>query len=172
MLVSRKCNLCNETKTQVLFRKNSFNIVKCRNCGLVYVDLQSTYIKIPDLYDFDFFEGNKKSRGYSGYLGEKDNIKRNSKKRWRRIERYQKRGKLLDVGCAAGFFLCTAAENWEVTGVDISEYMSSYARDVLGLNVLTGGFVECNLPSEYFDVITMWDLIEHTQDPAENLAKA
>ncbi len=172
MLPSKKCNLCNGNKTQFLFRKNSFNIVKCRNCGFVYVDSQLTDIKIPDLYDFDFFEGNKKSRGYSGYLRERDNIMRNSKKRLRRIERYQKRGKLLDVGCAAGFFLYTAGENWEVTGVDISEYMSNYARDKLGLNVVTGRFIECNLPSEYFDVITMWDIIAHTKDPAENLAQA
>jgi len=168
----RKCNLCHSTEIESLFTKNSFDIVKCKKCGLVYVQPQPNDEEIRALYKADFFEGGDQFGSYSAYFKERDNIIRNSKEQLGKIERYKQRGKLLDVGCAAGFFLDVARAKWEITGVELSEYAASYAGDVLGLHVIGGKFTECDLPRKYFDVITMWDFIDHTQDPMANLSKA
>lgn len=173
LLSLKKCNLCHSTQSEFLFRKNSFDIVKCKKCDLVCAQPQPSDEEIRDLYSADFFEGRKQLGSYSAYFKERDCIVRNSKKFLRQFGRYKQRGKILDVGCAAGFFLDVArAKKWQTTGIELSEYMASYARDVLGLQVINGKFTECDLPRKHFDVITMWDFLDHTQDPMANLRKA
>ena len=82
------------------------------------------------------------------------------------------RGRLLDVGCAAGFFLVEAQRHYEVKGVEFSEFSSHFAREHFGLDVFTGSLAQARLPSAHFDLITLWDVIEHVPDPDVVLAEA
>jgi SAM-dependent methyltransferase len=78
----------------------------------------------------------------------------------------------LDVGCAAGFFLDVAHEaGWQATGVELSPYMSEQARQ-RGLDVKTGSLEEVDFPLGAFDLISMWDMIEHAQHPRAVLERA
>ena len=74
-------------------------------------------------------------------------------------------GRLLDVGCAAGFFLEAASAHYHVTGVELSPFASAYARETLGLRVLTGDVTDGLVDGEQFDVVTVWNTIEHMADP-------
>lgn len=91
------------------------------------------------------------------------------------INKYiEKSGKLLDVGCAFGLFLATAKNSgWDVTGVEISEFASKYAKNKLKLNVITGeleGLIRDNrIEKNSFDVVTLWDTLEHVCDPSSLL---
>ena len=86
------------------------------------------------------------------------------------IEQYKAGGKLLDVGCALGIFLHLARKRrWKTYGVDISRYAASFAREVLGLNVFSGELDEAQFPEKWFDVITLWDVVEHFPDPSRQL---
>jgi 2-polyprenyl-3-methyl-5-hydroxy-6-metoxy-1,4-benzoquinol methylase len=86
------------------------------------------------------------------------------------IERYKGGGKLLDVGCALGVFLYLARERgWEVYGVDVSRYAASYAREVFGLKVFVQELEDVQFPDKWFDVITLWDVLEHFTDPSLQL---
>lgn len=93
------------------------------------------------------------------------------------IDKYfNKPGRLLDVGCAMGFFLDTARKHgWDVTGVEISDYASSYARDELRLNVFNDELMNLIKNGEIgihsFDAVTLWDTLEHVCDP-KSLLKA
>lgn len=81
-------------------------------------------------------------------------------------------GKLLDVGAATGFFLDLArTRGWQTHGVEPSRYASEVASRK-GLTVHRGVVEELDLPDESFDVITMWDVIEHVNDPDASLAAA
>ena len=86
--------------------------------------------------------------------------------------RWPPRGRLLDIGCAAGFFLAEARQHYEVQGVELSAWSSAHARDALGLSVFTGTLAQANLASDQFDVITLWDVIEHVPDPVPLLTEA
>lgn len=82
-----------------------------------------------------------------------------------------KRGKLLDVGCAMGSFLASAkTDGWDVEGVEISEYSSRHARETLNVNVFSGSLNEAikagQIQAGSFDVVTLWDALEHLTDPA------
>jgi SAM-dependent methyltransferase len=75
---------------------------------------------------------------------------------------------LLDVGCYAGFFLEQARERgWRVAGVEPSKWAAAFARRELGLEVWQGP-IEGYLPEDparRFDLVTLWDVLEHLSDP-------
>lgn len=86
------------------------------------------------------------------------------------IERQLPPGSLLEVGCWLGFLLDEAAQRgWDVTGLEPSEFASLYARDRLGLEVLTTDLFEAELEPKSFDAIVLGDVIEHLIDPGAAL---
>jgi SAM-dependent methyltransferase len=87
-----------------------------------------------------------------------------------RIERFAGPGALLDMGCWVGFLLAEARDRgWETLGVEPSDFASAYARDRLGLEVLTEDLFEVELPQGHYDAVVMADVIEHLPRPADAL---
>jgi len=73
---------------------------------------------------------------------------------------------MLDVGCNLGFFLSVArAQGYEVHGVEISAESVKYAQEQLNLDVVCGTIETASYPDRSFDVITLWDVIEHVPQP-------
>jgi 2-polyprenyl-3-methyl-5-hydroxy-6-metoxy-1,4-benzoquinol methylase len=120
-----------------------------------------------NFYTEEYFYDSKGAYGYENYSIEgKIHIQR----RIKIVETYTSSGKLLEVGCATGQWLKAMKEkNWDVYGIELSEFASKYARDKFGLNVLTGRLKEQNLLNNYFDVVVMWDTIEHLINPMAEL---
>lgn len=169
------CNLCNSNDAKLLYIKTDsladrrdFNIVQCKKCGLVYVTPRHTLDALRKRYTKEYY-----SRWvYEDYIGMEKELKTMFRGRLGRIEKYKKGRRLLDIGCAAGFFLEVAKENgWEAFGVELSEYASNYARE-RGLNVFTGDLADTAFPDAYFDVVTMWAVIANLRDPHRNLIEA
>jgi 2-polyprenyl-3-methyl-5-hydroxy-6-metoxy-1,4-benzoquinol methylase len=80
---------------------------------------------------------------------------------------------LLDVGCATGSFLSLAqAKGWECRGVEVSAFAAAQARERTGCEIFCGKLEDAPFGSGTFDVITMWDLLEHLPDPLQGLEKA
>ena len=79
---------------------------------------------------------------------------------------FPKPGRVLDVGCAAGYFLrVMQEEGWQVTGLEPSDTIRRTAEERLGAeNVRAGLLGQVELPPQSFDLITMWDVIEHIPD--------
>jgi SAM-dependent methyltransferase len=74
--------------------------------------------------------------------------------------------KLLDVGCAGGAFLVAArAAGFEVCGVEPSRWLSGFARREYGCDVRQGILAAGMFPEGSFDVISLWDVLEHVPDP-------
>ncbi|HSA78465.1 MAG TPA: class I SAM-dependent methyltransferase [Nitrospirota bacterium] len=90
--------------------------------------------------------------------------------RKRRIERYIRKGRILDIGCGRGLFLSLMRTGgWDVAGTEFDEETASYASRVYGLKVKSGGPSSWGFPDESFDVITIHHALEHIPDPAEML---
>ncbi len=74
-------------------------------------------------------------------------------------------GRLLDVGAGMGFFVREAADaGWEAQGIDVSHVAVDYGQTRLGCAMQL--CLLDDLPAAaQFDAVTMWDLIEHVDDP-------
>jgi SAM-dependent methyltransferase len=90
------------------------------------------------------------------------------------IRRFRKRGRLLDVGCASGIFLSAAANaGWNVVGVEPSEALCDAARARLAGRgeIIQAPLEQVGLQPSSFDVITLWDVLEHVTDPVAFLER-
>jgi len=89
------------------------------------------------------------------------------------IERHAPGRRLLDVGCAQGFFLAAARERgYEVMGLEPSRPVALFAREALRLTVLEGRLQDVDLGDRRWDVVTFTDSLEYLPDPVEDLRKA
>jgi len=156
-----KCNLCGADSTKLLFIEKGWQIVQCRRCGLVYANPRPSSNEL-----IKFYQEGEYSQVGPNYLAKRESKLCRARRELRKIGRYKKGGKLLDIGCGARFFLKEAQKRgWKVSGVDLSREMIEYAREEFDLNLFAESLSQAHFPSEYFDVITMYDLLEHLEDP-------
>ncbi len=154
------CDLCGKDDAALLVVKNGFHVVRCRGCTLVYVNPRPRVTALTAQYETDSFFGHQ--------------VERANDKSWRPqaqarmalINRLQPvRGALLDVGCSAGWFLSVARDaGWKVSGLDVSAPAVAYSRS-RGLDARVATLDSHGLPAGSFDVITMFDCIEHMPSP-------
>jgi len=161
------CNLCDRYAFNILYRKQleglTYQIVKCKGCGLVYMNPHFAKEENRELYNEDYY-----------YFDTKDDLLNlhKAEEQFRRIKRYSSGGKLLEIGCAKGFFLKIASSHgWESYGVDISAHACMFAQKQLNLNVIPQALEDADLPERSFDLIALWDTIEHFRDPFKALTK-
>jgi SAM-dependent methyltransferase len=163
--VTAACLLCGEITRDRLFEL-ARPIVRCQGCGLVYAENEGP--APTHLYDERYYKG----LVYADYLADRPAIHRNAARALGELEALAPGRRLLDVGCAAGFFLEAARQRgWSVEGVEVSAYASEHARRELGLEVRTGSVTDLDLGAARFDAVTLWDVIEHLDRPDLALRK-
>ncbi len=171
--VNTPCDLCGSNANSPVFEKNGFSGVRCSACGLVFINPRPTaeYLK-NNVYNEGYFDA-EKGYGIEDLFGKsrRDSLKR-AEGLFTEVEKYGVKGAVLDIGCAAGYFLETARKRgWEPHGVEISDFAAGHARDTLKLDVLTGDLLHLHLPREKFDLALLMDIIEHLTSPKEGLKK-
>ncbi len=138
------------------------SIIRCPDCGLAYVDPQPSFAELEKIYaDAEYFHG----QFYTDYIGDKAIAQANFQHRVDALRRYQPGGRLFEAGCAYGFFLELAQQYWTVEGIDLAGDAIRYAQETLKLNVQRGDFESHPPARESFEVVALWDTIEHLYDP-------
>lgn len=168
------CPLCAEEAVLSLYPLKGFSIVRCRRCGLVFSTLSVDRHKLEHMYSDSYFQTRREyffqNSTHDVPPSKEDPNIRNFRHGLSLIDRYGSKGRLLDVGCALGAFLSLARkQGWETHGVDISRYAASYCREVLGHDAVDGDLREIQFPDHWFEVVTLWDVLEHFPDPAGQL---
>lgn len=166
-----KCNICESLSIDNFLKKGNYEIVRCNNCGLAFVKNIPSDADLNNLYTDSFFIDGQKSP-LDGFNIKENPTYLNALMRLENIKRigYDK-GQLLDIGCATGIFLKAASSFFDCTGLDVSEYATEFARKNLGINALCGNIFDINFKSQSFDIVTMWDVIEHVRDPNRYIEK-
>lgn len=152
-----KCCVCGNTEKSgfsVRFQKNGVNIMQCNNCSFIF---------IPPYY--------RKNISYVDYKDEKvaDAVRKGNN--WIKIQRnllrydlirkFVPKGKLFDLGVGWGHFLLAGKKlGYDVYGIEISHQPYLYSKNDLGLPVDRIDFFEMPEDNKY-DVLTMWDVLEH-----------
>lgn len=135
-----------------------FSIKKNKKCGLVHVYPLPSQKEINRLYKGDYY------KNYSNYSSQKLVHQRYFRKKLIEIKKKIQAGRILDMGCALGFFLEEARNlGFEVQGSDISSYAVSYCKKK-GFEATTD-LTQLIKNNKRFDVITAFEVIEHERDP-------
>ncbi|WP_288550706.1 class I SAM-dependent methyltransferase [uncultured Brachyspira sp.] len=168
-----KCYLCDyEGDMKIKSNVNGSNILLCPNCTLEFMYPQTSDEELSKIYS------GKNYPTCSFDNGIKENpitlMKRKTfNKVLKKILPYCNYGNLLDIGCSSGLLLEEAKLlGFEPYGIEISEYASSIAKKRIGSERIYNGTLESsNFNKNFFNVITMIDLIEHVRNPVETLKK-
>ena len=158
------CIICNSKNISFFIHKNNCDIFCCNNCKLLFVHPVKT--DTATIYSDDYFCGAKKTFGYINYDSDKEPMISTFIRYLEIIEKIlPNKGKLLDVGAATGFFIDIAQKRgWNATGIELSDFAASSAR-AKGFNVKTGTLSSSDFLPESYDVVTIFDVIEHFPDP-------
>ena len=165
------CNLCGSAHADHLFTKGGYRLVRCRECGLAYIANPPDDEAVAAIYTAD--------ADYHDHLLDADDpvfrtMRRIARQHLRVLRRSRPdlAGKrVLDVGCSSGLFLDEARRaGAEVYGAELSPETARFAREHFGLTVHRGDWRGAGYEPRSFDVITLFDVIEHLPDPKGELA--
>lgn len=157
-LSTPRCMLCGGSEHRAVFHEFGTDILECRRCHHVfssfpaeahYAGYWDEQLAEPDV----FYWNDAHARMYQDFA---------------RKFLEQRSGRLIDVGCGLGFFLKAIEpfRDWGAHGCEISPEAVRYARETLGLNgVVSGRLEDAGFEPGAFDIITMWDVIEHILEP-------
>jgi SAM-dependent methyltransferase len=163
------CGLCGSAEQRLRFADGPFRVVTCARCDLTYVTPRLTDASLLALvYDAGYWRSNAaKERGYTDYCADETLYTRTYQRRLAVVRRHFARpGRVLDVGCAAGFFLSVVRDaGWEITGLEPSAAIRAVAERRLGVENVRGGLLGgVDLEAGSYDLVTLWDVIEHVPD--------
>jgi SAM-dependent methyltransferase len=176
------CDLCGATGSVPLYRvrdtlyhlPGEYILRRCEQCGLIYLSPRPIQQSIGHYYPED----------YASYHRPIED-ERIPLMRWMRRRKLQKRrdliekyggclpGCILDVGSSTGLFLNEMQHaGWKVSGIEPIESAAAFARERFELDVFRGMLSEATYDRGSFDVVTFWDVLEHTFSPRAEIAQA
>lgn len=159
--MEKRCNLCNESLFEKIYKKSSYNLLRCKKCSLIFVYPQPTDKELASAYSYK-----------SGYFEYTDFPKGKLNPFFENIFRKMKNGMFLDVGCGTGYALYTAkACGWNEEGIDLNKDAIARIRK-MGLNAVYANIDNFSGKNGKYDIINMGDLIEHVKNPEKTIRKA
>jgi SAM-dependent methyltransferase len=155
------CLICRGTDIEPLYK----GLLRCRQCDYRFADITLSDEDLVKLYDRNnFHEGN-----FFDYAGDEKYFKKNFGLRMEVLRRFldkDRHQRLLEIGSAYGLFLDVARNDFrELLGIDLTDEGVEYTRERLKLPAIQGDFLQHDFGDSRFDVVCMWDTIEHLRRP-------
>jgi SAM-dependent methyltransferase len=155
------CVVCGGTRASRLYA----GILRCEACGHVFADMRLTDEELFRLYNEEFFTGAE----FSDYASDERHFRKNFGLRFKELSKFidpARHKRLLEIGSAYGFFLDTVKQHFDsAEGIDITDAGTLHARERLGLDVVQADFLAHDYGARKFDVVCLWDTIEHLREP-------
>lgn len=159
--VEISCDICGSGRSRPLFTKEGFVHVRCSDCGLVYVNPRLT-----DHLDGQIFAGTAEMGDDSLNTAQINKFVIELKQ----LDKFKRTGRILEIGPGKGWFLQQALNlGWETWAVEVNVKAITRLRQIGIQRVISGSADSFHVPEGHFDVVRMWDVIEHLQHPIKTL---
>lgn len=164
LVQKRKCPNCKSKLNFILFTKDYFKYRKCERCSLIYVSPILKEKEIIKLYKDSLY-----SNAWGKILSNKTEYKFNQNKFdniLRDVKKItNKKGKLLDIGCAVGQLLDTfKRDDWETHGIELNNLERKISQKKNHI-VYDRKIEDDYLPEKSFDLVSILEVLEHVYDP-------
>lgn len=163
------CPICGRDRSEIFCIKNGKEYRLCSNCTHVFLTAPPESEEVTKYYSDRISHHSSTTKQQWDYSETKfDNF---YKPLLKRIEHLSNGKRILDVGCSNGAFMKAAERRgWSPEGVELET--SSYQVALQnGLHVRNEDLLSCAFPDQAFDIVTMWQLIEHLSAPRELVAE-
>lgn len=158
-----RCFVCKNDEWNELYS----GLCKCKSCGFIRAEDNFFNIQPSKIYERKYYTNGE----YLNYKKERNALEKNFSGRIEEIIKYKREGKLLEIGCAYGYFLNIAKIYFNTIGIELDSTTQKIAKDTSGQKVIRGDFLKIRIPKNSYDVICMFDVIEHLINPAKYLSK-
>ena len=207
------CDLCggNDCEPVLVGRDHllkgdaQFQVVRCRECGLIYTNPRPTARELSRFYPAEYYQlpaltlSLSRFERWMGLLYGDENgteagnltrawfLRRLARRLLARLFPYEvnkllplplallgKQGRLLDVGCGHGYYLWKIRNmtvGWECYGLDMSPNAFAYIRNDPQIRCFVGELADAEFPAAFFDLVTLWHVLEHLRSPQAALAE-
>src|SRR5438105_6856496 len=169
----RGCGVCGATSARELYTagdrlRNSerrFILGGCDGCGVLRTLPEMSDAELALFYPKDYWGGQPSLDWIRKSQAEKTSFLASCEPRG---------GRILDVGCGAGFFLrALDPKTWDPFGIEIGKAAAAAAERVIGVGrIFNGTLIASACEDEYFDVVSFWSALEHTNEPRDHLSEA
>ncbi len=162
------CPVCGGLDSTFELQVGGYALTRCRACRLLYVSPMPSAAFLQAHYQDPAYFCGDNDQGYHDYAGMHKALRPHFRRRLQTLRaRFPAGGRLLDYGCADGYFLELArADGWEIAGVELARPMAEKAEAALHQSIAAD---LANAAEENLDVITLWEVIEHLPQPMEVL---
>ena len=158
----KTCPVCQDSKLRFFVKKYEFGMDKCESCGLIFCNPYPSKQQI-----YHYYNSEMKKFENDFFIESFENRLNIFYPRIEIIKKYRKSGKILDIGSSIGVFLEAlkrVEHNFQLTCCDIDKDSCNKLRNRYPkVDVINSDFVDIEkIP--YYDIITMWDTVEHIVD--------
>jgi 2-polyprenyl-3-methyl-5-hydroxy-6-metoxy-1,4-benzoquinol methylase len=169
------CPACGGKNHKLVFKSKDFrlktsadifSVVKCLDCGFLFLNPRPLRSEVIHAYTLDFHKSDEtilyKFIKPCFSISEESNI--------RALKEYKESGRLLDVGCGNGSFILAMQEKgYDVWGVELNLEAKKFTSQGLEGRISYQEIEECRFPPNSFDIITMFQSLEHIYDLSTTL---
>lgn len=179
-LSDHSCDWCGTNDYKIIFEgpdllsdlPGKFCFVQCSQCGLYRQNPRLEWNQLQNYYP----------EGYSSHSKQVSDLSSKIKKidkrygLWKRVKfvsKYKASGNWLDIGCGTGRILQEAQiwNNWSLFGLEPVTTAADYAREKLNIPIYNMLLEDYHEVEKFYDIITMWDVLEHLPTPINDLKK-
>lgn len=167
---SNTCPVCGAEDSDPIITLRGYTYWRCQVCEAAYLSPMPDIDVIKQLYQSESYFSGDGTVGYHDYVTMHQALHPLFRRRLSTLSRlFPNKGRLLDFGCADGYFLEMARQQgWEIAGVEVSVTQAARAASQLSIPVFSS--IE-HFPEASFDVITLWEVLEHLPQPVAELRK-
>ncbi len=165
LLMKRNCPGCESKNSKNIIKKDHLNIVKCLDCETVFVN---------PIFNEDYYRKTYQSKEYQEIVKELGEDSHNYRKErfgqervgiMKKFLKNKSNIKYLDIGSSTGFVVEAAQEvGWDAMGIELNPSAVQFGKK-RGLKIIKGDLLDCNLNNKKFDVISLFDVLEHLPSP-------
>jgi SAM-dependent methyltransferase len=176
----RECPLCNGQDFAPLLRardyhygnSGEFTQSQCTHCSLAFLDPMYEEAELAGFYPRDYYAFTDRFAAAPPARSLKTKISRflGPPEHRTRDPKFDRPGRMLDIGCGAGWFLFQMREQgWDVKGVEPSVQAAEFGRSKKGLDIFPGSLLDAKFPAGSFDYVRMNHSFEHMEHPNQIL---